>query len=56
MATTTENLELTLPAKSEIFDLEVFNTNFTKIDNAIGSINESITNINAAIEDIIGEG
>lgn len=55
MATTTEILELTLPAKSENFDLAVFNSNFTKIENAFAAVSETLTNINEAIDEVLGE-
>lgn len=40
MSTTTENLNLTLPEKTDNFDLDVFNNNFRAIDNFAGEGSE----------------
>ncbi len=45
MATTTEYLGLTLPEKTEYFDLDVFNENFQAIDGfakAVGALETMI--------------
>lgn len=55
MATTTEILELTLPAKNETFDLDIWNSNFTKVENAFAAVSEAITNVNEAIDEVLGE-
>lgn len=55
MAQTTEILELTLPSKSEAFNLTVFNTNFSKIEAAFSAVSETLSNINGAIEEVLGD-
>lgn len=55
MATTTENLGLTLPATSDPVDVEILDANFQEIDDFAGEMSAAVAG-KATVDDIYGGG
>lgn len=56
MASVTPNLELKLPDKTDYFNIEDFNSNFTKIDTFLTRLGLSFDSMNEAMETALQGG